>query len=441
MNDIVLDTLFIFALIIANGMLAMSEIAIVSARRTRLQQLADEGNARALTALELASDPTRFLATVQIGITLVGVLAGAFGGATLAEELAPHLNMIPLIDPHGESVALAIVVAGITYLSLVFGELVPKRLALNNAEEIASVVAIPMSMLSAVAAPIGWVLSVSTDGILRLLRARPSARSPVTPEEIELLIREGAESGVFEESEQDMIENVLQLDDLRVSAFMIPRTHIEWLDIEDPPETIRRTIAGSHQLCFPVARESLDNVLGVVQVKDLLDQCLAGGSLDLSASLQPPLLVPESLSALRALDRLRQRGTQIALVIDEHGGVEGMVTVDDLLEGVAGRFPVEGEPAGPQALQRADGSWLVDGLLPIVELKERLNIAQLPDEEQAMYQTVGGFVTARLGHIPTAGDHFDWEGLRFEVMDMDGRRVDKVLVTPRTPEERLEDAR
>lgn len=436
MNNLVLEILIVLLLIIANGVLAMSEIAIVSARKARLQQLADAGNARSRAALELANNPSRFLATVQIGITLVGILAGAFGGATLAEEMASHLNEIPFLAPHGETIAFTIVVIGIAYFSLVLGELVPKRLALNNAVRIASAVAASMRALSTIATPIVWLLSVSTDCVIRLMGIKPSTEPSITPEEIEVLIKQGTESGVFEASEQDMIESVLRLDDRRASSFMTPRTHIDWLDVEDSPEEIRRKVANSQQLFFPVARNSLDNVVGIVQAKGLLDQCLAGRPPDLGALLQPPLFVPERLSALRVLELFKHKGAHIALIIDEYGGIEGLVTHNNILEGIAGYVSSTSELAVPQAMRRADGSWLVDGLLQIAELEELLDIEGLAAEERIQYQTVGGFVIAHVGSIPTAGQYFEWRGLRFEVVDMDGRRVDKVLVTPSQAEER-----
>jgi len=287
----------------------MAEIAIVSARKARLRQLADAGNSQARAALELAANPNQFLATAQIGITLVGILAGAFGGATIAEEIATRLGDIPFLAPYGETIGVGIVVLGITYFSLIIGELVPKRLALNNAERIASAVAAPMRGLSTIAAPVVRLLSVSTDIVIRLLGIKPSAEPSITPEELRILIEQGTESGVFEESEQDMIESVLRLDERRVGAFMTPRTHIVWFDIEDSPEDIRRKIAASQHSRFPVIKDSLDNVLGIVRAKDLLTQSLAGQPLDLKALLRPPLFIPESMSALKVLELFKQKGT------------------------------------------------------------------------------------------------------------------------------------
>jgi len=414
----------------------MAEIAIVSARKARLRQLADAGNSQARAALELAANPNQFLATAQIGITLVGILAGAFGGATIAEEIATRLGDIPFLAPYGETIGVGIVVLGITYFSLIIGELVPKRLALNNAERIASAVAAPMRGLSTIAAPVVRLLSVSTDIVIRLLGIKPSAEPSITPEELRILIEQGTESGVFEESEQDMIESVLRLDERRVGAFMTPRTHIVWFDIEDSPEDIRRKIADSQHSRFPVIKDSLDNVLGIVRAKDLLNQSLAGQPLDLRALLRPPLFIPESMSALKVLELFKQKGTHVALVTDEYGGIQGMVTHNDILEGIVGYIPSAGEPAEPQATRREDGSWLLDGLEHIDKLKEIFDIEKLPDEEHGHYQTVGGFVMTQVRSIPTVGQCFEWGKLRFEVVDMDGRRVDKVLVTPSQAQER-----
>ncbi len=365
---------------------------------------------------------------MQIGITLVGILAGAFGGATIAEEIAARLSVIPFLAPYGDVIGVGIVVLGLTYFSLIIGELVPKRLALNNAERIASAIAAPMRVLSAIAAPVVRLLSVSTDVVIRVLGVKPSAEPSITPEEIKILIEHGTESGVFEETEQDMIESVLRLDERRVGACMTPRTQIVWFDLEDSPEDIRRKIATSQHSRFPVIKDSLENVLGIVRAKDLLTQLLAGQPLDLKALLRPPLFIPESMSALKALELFKQKGTHLALIIDEYGGIHGIVTHNDILEDIAGNIPSTGEPAEPEATRREDGSWLLDGLLPIDKLKEIFDFEKLLDEEN--YRTVGGFVMSQVRSIPSVGQRFEWGKLCFEVVDMDGHRVDKVLVMP-----------
>ena len=427
--NVTFEILFILLLIIGNGIFAMSEIAVVSARKARLQQWASEGNAKARAALELANAPSRFLATVQIGITLVGILAGAFGGATIAEELAARLSLslIPLLAPYSEVIGLGIVVLAIAYLSLVIGELVPKRLALNHPEAIASAVAAPMRALSVIASPAVRLLSASTEAVLRVLGVRPSTEPPVTEEELKVLIEQGTEAGVFEVAEQDMVEGVFRLSSRRIGALMTPRQKIVWLDLDGSPDEIQHKIGGSTHSRFVVVHGSLDNVLGVVHTKDLLARSLTGQPLDLKGSLQQPLFVPSTMSALCLLELFKKSGTHVALVIDEHGGLKGLVTTHDVLEAIVGDIARAG---APQAFQRGDGSWLIDGLLPMDEFRELVGIRQLPEEEKDAYHTLGGFVMAHLGRIPALGDRFDWNGMRFEIMDMDGLRVDKVLVVP-----------
>ena len=370
MGNSVFEVLIIFVLLIANGIFAMSEIAIVSARKTRLQQLAEEGNASAQTALDLATNSSQFLSTVQIGITLIGILAGAFGGATLAEGIASGLATIPLLMPYSEAIGVGIVVVVITYLSLIIGELVPKRVALNNPERIAASVAGPMNALSRVASPLVRLLSGSTDVIIRLLGIKPSDEPAVTEEEVKVLIEQGTQVGVFHPVEQDMIEGVLRLGERSVAAVMTPRTQIVWIDLNDPAEEIYRKVVGSHHSRFPVARESLDNFLGIILAKDLLAQHWQGQPLDLKSLLREPLFVPETMPALRLLELFKKKGTHVAMVLDEYGGVQGMITHNDILEDIAGNVSVPGEPAEPQAVRREDGSWLVDGLLHIDRLKE-----------------------------------------------------------------------
>ncbi len=428
MSDLTFEIIFIILLIIANGVFAMSEIAIVSARKARLQQWVNEGNVKARVALELASSPNRLLSTVQIGITLIGILAGVFGGATIAEKLAVRLGSIPLLAPYSGAIALGIVVLGITYLTLVIGELVPKRLALHNAERIACTVAAPMRVLSRIASPAVHLLSISTDTVLRILGIRPVAEPPVTEEEINILIEQGMKAGAFEEAEKDMVEHVFRLGDLRAGALMTPRTEIFWIDIDDSPEEIRKKIVESDHSRFPVCQGSLDNVLGIVQVKDLLSRNMAGKLTDLKSSLRRPLFVPESTHALKVLELFKQSGIHISLVTDEYGSIQGLVTLNDILEEIVGEIPSIEERAEPLAVQREDGSWLLDGMLPAADLKEIFQIKKLPGE--GIYQTLGGFVLMQMGRIPSVGNHFEWGGLRFEVVDMDKNRVDKVLVMP-----------
>jgi putative hemolysin len=430
MAEISLDILILLALILLNGLLAMAEIAVVSARKARLQELANQGDQKARAALELARHPADFLSTVQIGITLVGILAGAFGGATIAEHISAGLERFPVLAPYSEAIGVAIVVVVITFFSLVLGELAPKRIALGNPERIASAMASPMRRLSRLTLPLVRLLSWSTDLMLRILRQKPAAEPPVTEEEIKVLIDQGTQAGVFAEVEQDMVEAIFRLGDRRVGSLMTPRPEIIWLDLEDPPEETRRKIIESGHARLPVARGGLDQVLGVVQAKDLLEQALSGRPLDIQSVLAQPLILPESMPALKVLELFRQSRIHAALVIDEFGGLQGLVTIFDILESIVGDIPEEGELVEPEVVQREDGSWLVDGRFPVDEFKELFRLKWLPEEERGYYQTLGGFVMSYLGRIPSASDHFEWSGLHFEVVDMDGFRVDKVLVLP-----------
>jgi putative hemolysin len=427
-----LEAIIILSLILINGLLAMSEIAVVSARKARLQQAADEGDTRARTALALAERPTDFLATVQVGITLASILAGAFGGATIAKGIATLLATAPPLAPYSTALGVGAVVVTITFLSLVLGELAPKRLALADSERVAARVAGPMAGLATVARPLVRFLSAATDLVMRLLGVQASEEPAITPEELRILVEQGRQSGVFEEAEQDMIEGVLRLDERRVGGLMTPRTQIVWIDINDSADIIREKVASSRHSRFPVCQESLEEILGIVRTKDLLVQTLTCQQLDLRSILQPPLFVPESASALRVLELLQEHGRHVALVTDEFGSIQGLVTHNDILEAVVGALPAPGKGAEPSAVRRSDGSWLVDGLMDIETFKALFDIenAELPDEALSIYQTLGGFAMHMIDAIPTVGQTFTWQDFRFEIMDMDGRRVDKVLVQP-----------
>ena len=428
MTAVGLELALILLLLVANGVFAMSEMALVSARRARLRQRADAGDAGARAALELADAPDTFLSTTQIGITLVGILAGAFGGATISEQLAARISRVHALAPYSEGLALIAVVLSITYLSLIVGELAPKRLALNDPERIASMVARPMRALSRVTRPAVRLLSFSTAAVLGAFRLKAAEDPPVTEEEIRVLIHQGAEAGVFEQSEREIVESVLRLDDRRVTALMTPRMEIDWLDLTaSPSEALRGLGAGAHSR-YPVARGNLDDVQGVVHAKDLLGRCLAGEPPDLRSLLRPPLFVPESQTALQLLEQLRNARTHVALVVNEFGSVQGLVTMHDVLEAIVGDLPAVG--AEPYAVEREDGSWLLDGALLVDEFREIFDTGPLPGEERGGYETLAGFVLTRLGRVPRTAESFEWGGLRFEIVDMDGRRVDKVLVTP-----------
>lgn len=423
--------LIILLLMLANGIFAMSEMAIVSARRVRLQEMANSGDAKARAALELANSPNRFLSTVQVGITLIGILAGAFGGAALSETIAVYLARIPALAQYSEAIAFGLVVLIITYLSLIIGELVPKRLALNAPEKIAANVAAPMQVLARVASPLVHLLSISTELVLKLLRVSPDVNEPlVTEEEIKLLLRQGAEAGMFEVAEQDMVERVFHLGDQRVAGIMTPRLDIVWLDLNDSTEINRRKMIDNPHTRFPVCQETLDNLLGIVHITDVLAQSLQGQAIDLLAALKQPLVIPETTHALKILELFKQSGTHIALVVDEYGVIQGIVTLNDVMELVIGEVPFADQQEEADIIRREDGSWLVDGLLPIGELKELLNLEALPGEERGNFHTLGGFVITHLGHIPRSSDYFEWDVFRFEVVDMDGNRVDKVMIAP-----------
>lgn len=424
------ELLLILVLILANGIFAMSEIAVVSSRKGRLQSRAEKGDAGARRALELANYPNRFLSTIQIGITLVGIFAGAYGGATIATQLANAFEEIPAIARYSSQIALAVVIAGITYLTLILGELVPKRIALIHPERIAAAVARPMHYLSIAATPLVRLLSLSTDGVLRILGVRPSTEPPITEEEIAALIEQGTEAGVFEEEEQELVERVFWLGDLRAYSIMTPRHRTIWLDLGDPPDVSREKMVLHRHTCYPVCEGALDNVVGIVDVKDLWARDLSVEETDLRAALRQPLYIPDSMRALRLLELFRESGIRFALVVDEYGGIEGVVTLNDVLEEISGDLVLPGEP---RVVQRDDGSWLIDASLSMDDLWDILGLEDRRREKRRGYHTIGGFVVTRLGHIPIAGESFDANGLRFEVVDMDGYRVDKVLVRP-TPE-------
>lgn len=443
MSSIFFEILLILLLVIANGIFVMSELAIVSARKVRLQQLANQGDSKARVALELANAPNQFLASVQIGITLLAIFSGAFAESTIATRLAPLLRFVPTLAAYSEALASIIAVLIIAYLTLIIGELVPKRLALNYPERIASIVAVPMRMLATFASPIVYLLSASTDLVVRLTGLRPSTEPQVTEEEIRVLIEQGTEAGTFEEAEQDMVERVFRLGDRPVNALMTPRPDIVWLDLDDTAEENRRKMLDSCHSRFPVCQGGLDNVLGVMHVTDLLARSLSGQQLDLTISLRQPVFVPESTRGLKILELFKQTGIHLALVVDEYGVIQGLVTLNDIMVEIVGDVPSAGDSEEPQAVQREDGSWLLDGMLPVDEFFEIFDIDDIPKEHRGSYQTLGGFVITHLGRIPSATDNFEWEGtLRFEVMDMDGNRVDKVLVMPienKLSEQRQED--
>ncbi len=422
--------LILLVLMLINGLFAMAEMSVVSSRKTRLQQWANEGNAGARIALDLSTHPDRFLSTTQIGITLIGILAGAFGERSMVASVSAWLRQYPQAAPYSETIAFVVVIVFITYVTLVIGELVPKRLALHNPERIASIFAGPLSFTSKLAAPAVHLLTISTRLVLKILRAKAPEGPAVTEEEIKVMLEQGTEAGVFEEAEHDMMKSLLKLGDRGVSELMRPRRDVVWLDVEDPWEENRKKMAVSLYSRFPVAHGTLDNVIGVVQTKDLLTKCLAGEQIDLRATMRTPLFVPEALPALKLLEMFKKSQTHVALVVDEYGGVEGLVTINDVLEDIVGDVASADMPGESSAVQRADGSWLLDGKILIDDMKEILKMAHIADEDTGSFNTLGGFVMLQMGRVPSTGDVFESEGFRFEVVDMDEKRVDKVLVSP-----------
>jgi putative hemolysin len=421
-----MEILFLIALIVLNGLFAMSEIALVTARRARLARLAEDGDSSAAVAIELHDEPTRFLSTIQIGITSIGILNGIVGEAVLAEPFAVWLTKLGMEAEVSSIASTALVVIVITYVSIVVGELVPKRIGQFNPEGIARLVARPMRLLALFTRPFVRLLSFSTDTILRLMGQREQPGQSVTEEEIHAMIEEGSEAGVIEDQEREMVRNVFRLDDRQIASLMIPRADIVYLDVDRPIEENMQWIATSDHSRFPVCRGGLHDVLGIVNAKQLLNQKLKGNHTDLSAQLQPAVFVPETLNGMDLLGHFRASGTQMVLVVDEYGEVQGLVTLQDVLEAVTGEFkPRNQEDAW--AVQRDDGSFLLDGLIPIPELKDKLDWRSVPEEDKSRYHTLSGLVMWLLGRLPQTADKATWEGWELEVVDLDGKRVDKVL--------------
>jgi putative hemolysin len=423
MSEFTTELLFIAFLIAMNNILAMTEAALLAVRKARLQQRVNEGDTKAGLVLKLVENPNQFLSVIQIGITLIDVLTGAVTGATLAVIFARLLTKVPVLAPYSESIGLALGVIIITYFSIILGELVPKRLAIQNPEGVASRFAQPMLLLSKILSPVVRFLGLSTEIVLRLIGIRPSDEPPVTEEEIHVLLDQGTQAGVFEEAEQDMVAGVFRLNDRRVYSVMTPRTEILWLDVRDTTDEILTKLAEGPYSRFPVCQGSLDNVLGIVKARELLTRSLAGEPIHLKECLSPALFIPETTFASRALEIFKESDKELVLIIDEFGGVTGLLTINDVIEEIVGDI----ETGEPQITQRQDGSWLLDGMLDIDEFKELFKLGTLPNDDD--YETLAGFVMTSLGKIPHAADQFEWEGLRFEVVDMDARRVDKVLIT------------
>ena len=423
MSEFTRDVLIIIGLLILNGILAMSEAALLSVRMARLHHLSNEGDKRAKAALKLAQNPNQFLSTIQLGITLIDVLTGAIGGATLAVIVSGWFEKIPTLEPYSHSLGLILVVGTITFFSIILGELVPKRMAIQHPEKVASLIARPMEIASKIMTPVVKLLSACTELVLRILGVKGSHQPLVTEEEIQVLLDQGTQAGVFDETEQDMVEGVFSLNDRRLSSLMSPRNEIIWLEVKDPPEEVRRKIADCPYSRMPVCTGNLEHILGVVKVKDILLADYRKENNQLKDYIQPAFFLPETAFGSHALAMFREGKAEIIFIIDEFGVVQGLVTMVDIVAEIIGEIDND----QPQATQRQDGSWLLDGMLSVEDFKEIFKLQKLPDESE--YDTLGGLVLILLGRIPKAADRCDWNGLQFEIMDMDAMRVDKVLVS------------
>lgn len=427
------DILIILALILLNGVFAMAELAIASAKRLRLEDSAGKGSHGARVALELADNPSTFLSTVQIGITLISIFNGAFGEASLTERLAPWLAQLPPLAPYARPAALAVVIVGITFASLIFGELVPKSIAMQHPERVAALLAGPLQRLSRLMKPLVVALSLTNDLIMRLLGLAHARDEAPTQQEISGMLKEGTDAGVLDKTEYDIVRRALRLDDQRLSALMTPRDDLQFIDLADDPQHNLVTIAASPHQKFPVWSADRSHVLGIVHAGDLFEQAVSRQVLkgiDIAAAAKPPLYVPSTVTAMGLLEQFRTHRAELALVVDEHGQLLGMVTLADLMGTLVGGVPgVEARES--DAVQREDGTWLMDGAIALERLRELLGTAAaFPEEAAGAYQTLAGFLLHQLGHIPHASEHVEWNGYRFEVVDMDRNRIDRVLVAP-----------
>jgi len=428
------EIIILLLLVLINGVFSMAEIALVSSRKAKLRVEAEKGNAGAEKALNLAEEPGHFLSTIQIGITLIGILSGAYGGVTIARSLSVYLQQYPLLRPYSDTLSLSLVVLVITYLSLVLGELLPKRLALFQAERIATLAARRLYYLSIIAYPLVWLLNVSTEAVLKLLNIKKPLSS-VSEEEVKVLLEEGAEAGVFHALEHELCHRAFHIDALGVRDLMTPRPDILWLDAARPFAHNLAVIRTGAHTCFPVGQGSIDQIIGFLHVKDLLKQeaSLETGNPDLLPLLRKPLYFPETISAWQVLEQFKSSPIHMAMVVDEYGIIQGLVTISDVMAAIVGGIPSLGDGGDREIVRREDGSWLVDGALSIDEFKARFKIQKLPAEGKGDFHTLAGFIMSYLERIPATGDHFQWEGWRFEVVDMDGHRIDKVLVHPPSP--------
>ena len=427
-----MDIAILFGLILLNGFFAMSEIALVAARKARLQNLAQQGDSSAATALRLGEDPTYFMSAVQIGITSIGVLNGIVGEAALSPPFSTWLQSWGLTAEIANPLATVLVVVSITYFSIVLGELVPKRMGQLNPEGIARFVARPMLWLAIIAKPFVMLLSGSTHLLLRILGIKDDGGAGVTEEDIHMLLSEGSDAGVIEEQEHQMVRNVFRLDDRQIASFMVPRNDVVFLDADKSLEENLSQVEAHRYSRFPVVRGNWEEVLGIVSTSQLLNQMLRGASLSLTEHLKPAVFVPESLTGMELLENFKDSGGQMVFIIDEYGEIQGIVTLHDMMEAITGEFKPQHQDDA-WAVQREDGSWLMDGLIPIPELKDRLGLRSVPEEDKGRYHTLSGMLMLQLGRLPQTTDHCDWEGWRLEVIDMDGTRIDKVLASALEP--------
>ncbi len=429
-----MEILILLALVLVNGVFAMSEIAVVAAQRIRLRQMAADGVSGARLALNLAENPSHFLSTIQVGITTIGIFSGAYGEASLVHKLAPALAALPGVAGWADELALAIVVAGITFASLILGELVPKRLALQRPEKIAMLMSRPMTWLSRAAAPFVKFLSLTTEGILRLLGVREKPEPALTEEELHGLMRQGMEAGVIERQEHALVSRIFRLDERKIPAIMTPRVDVVYVDLSAPLEENLHHITDSRLTRFPVCRGGLHDVVGIIRTTDLLQAALSGSSIELPTLVRPALYVPDTVTVLGLLELFKRNRREMALVVDEFGEIQGLVTLKDVLEAVVGDLPAAGDDEDEDIVTREDGSFLIDGAVSLDRLREVLDTETVfPDEEDGGYHTMAGFVMTQLGRVPKVSDSFVWEGVRFEVMDMDRHRVDRVLVSRHAP--------
>lgn len=430
MNPLILELAVLVLLLLANGFFSMAEIAVVSCNRARLRHLASQGDRRAAAALELAEEPNRFLSTVQIGITLVGVIAAAFSGATFSAALAQPIRTVPWLAPYAGELSFAIVVTLLTFFTLVIGELLPKRIGLSNPEGIARAVAPAMRRLARLGGPAIALLGACTGALLKLFGIRPRQETPATDEEIALLVAEGSKSGQFHKNEPEMVRSVMALDQVLTRELMTPRTRIIWVSVNDTAEMLWHKVVVSGHSTFPVYEKTQDNVLGIISVKSIYANVAAGIPHNIRSLIRPPAFVADTTAASTLLETFQQSPRHLALVLDEFGSITGLVTLHDLMEAIVGDLPSLGDLTRPTALKTEDGKWLVDGMLDTEGFEELVPAFTLPPASERDYQTIAGFVMKHLGRVPAEGETFEYSGYRVQVLDLDGYRIDKLLFMP-----------